>query len=148
MGLTDLYNAFKSLDMEQATINAIQDTRDRMIYLNKSQLNLDSQKSDGKYLRQYFDREYAIYKNELNPFPGLGNPDLNLTGKFYSGFFATVKGSKIEFGSTDSKTPMLEKKYGKAIFGLTEENKTDYAIETVRPEVVKYLEQKTGLKAT
>jgi len=148
MGLTDMYKAFKSLDMEQATITAITQTKDRMIYLNKSQLNLDSLKSDGTLLKQYFDREYAIYKNELNPFPGLGNPDLNLHGDFYSGFYATVKGSKIEFGSTDSKSDKLQRQYGKNIFGLTEENKSDYAVETVRPLVVNYLEQKTGLKAT
>lgn len=148
MGLTDMYNAFKSLDMEQAGRNAIEQTKERMIYLNKSQLNLDSQKSDGKYLRQYFDREYAIYKHELNPFPGLGNPDLNLTGKFYSEFFATVKGDKIEFGSTDSKSEGLQSKYGKNIFGLTSENEYDYATETVRPKIVSYIEKVTGLKAT
>lgn len=134
--------------MEQATVKAIEQTKERMVYLNKSQLNLDSMKSDGKLLSQYFDREYAIYKNELNPFPGLGNPDLNLHGDFYSGFYATIKGSKIEFGSTDSKSDKLQKQYGQNIFGLTSENVEDYATETVRPKVIEYVEKVTGLKAT
>lgn len=149
MGLTDLLNAFKSLNIETETVNVIERTKDRMVYLNKSQLNLESIDSKGNSIKpKYFDREYAVYKQELNPFLPFGAPDLNLTGAFYSGFYATIQGSKIEFGSTDEKTDKLTKRYGKNIFGLTQENKDEYATETVRPKVVEYVEKITGLKAT
>lgn len=148
MGLTELLKSFQSLNMEQATVKAIEATEGDMIKRNQLQLNIFGMDSKGNTLKPYFDREYATYKYEINPLPGFGIPDLELSGQFYSGFYATVKGTKIEFGSTDSKTGKLTKQYGKNIFGLTTDNVDEYATETLRPKVVEYVEKITGLKAT
>lgn len=148
MGLTDMYLAFKSLDMEGATVSAIDQTRSQAVQLNKEQLYFEGIKSDGSDLREYSSRSYALYKASLNPFVGYGRADFFVTGSFQGHMFARLEGNILEFGSTDSKTSKLEARDGKNIFGLTENNKYNYATEAVRPKVVEYLEQKTGLKAT
>src|SRR6187402_1144989 len=148
MGLTDMYNAFKSLQMEIETVKAIDQTRSQAVQLNKEQLYFDGIKSDGINLRGYDSTSYATFKHELNPEVGYGRADLFLTGSFQGHMFAKLEGSKLVFGSTDFKTGRLEKRDGVNIFGLTENNKTNYAVDVVRPKVIDNLEKVTGLKAT
>ena len=68
-----------------------------------------------------------MYKNQKNPEPGLGNPDLNETGDFWRGFrFKVLNKNQYEILSTDSKNDMLVKKYGEDIFGMSDDSKEDF----------------------
>lgn len=71
----------------------------------------------GERLKAYASAEYAFYKYQRNPIPGLGNPDLFDTGSFQSHIQTIVSGLTVNIGSTDSKAPQLEIKYP-GIFGL------------------------------
>jgi hypothetical protein len=57
---------------------------------------------------------------------GLGQPTnrvtLKDTGDFHDSFFARFVGKNIAIGATDEKAEKLEDRYGKAIYGLTDDN--------------------------
>lgn len=153
MTVKELYLKFKSLSAGFASVNAsseianaVKNTEEWLVELNKEQLSygLDSL---GQKLIQYRSFSYALDKEKMNPKPGFLIPDLKLTGKFYSGFFAKYEGKKIVFGSIDSKSDSLVEEYGKPIFGLTKENKEYYQNNILKEEILRIVERKTGLKA-
>lgn len=150
MGLQDLLKSFQSLNMEQAVLRAVESrsSTDEFKRLNKEQLFNFGVDSDGVKLKRYVSNYYAKEKNYDNPRPGFGVPDLYVTGSFYRDFFTSVGPQKIDVSSKNEKTKGLVANYGKNIFGLTDDNTTYYAIITIRPKVVEYVEKITGLKAT
>jgi hypothetical protein len=94
--------------------------------------------AEGGTFRKYQSSAYARRKNQMNPLPGLGNPDLKYTGAFYRGISATVANGKIKVQSSDSKAVELEAKYGKdKIFGLNPEEMQDFTQAKVKPEFSK-----------
>lgn len=109
--------------LDDQALKIIAELQDKIVELNtKDQLfkGLDAkgQKLSPKYSRV----RYARAKNSANPLPGLGTPDLKLTGKFYSDFFVTAKNGEFELFSSDDKADGLEAKYGEDIFGLSLDN--------------------------
>lgn len=56
------------------------------------------------------------------------------TGDFYGDFFVNFGAEYLAIGSNDEKALKLERKYGKDIYGLTEENQDELA-EMVKPEL-------------
>jgi hypothetical protein len=150
MGVTirAMLDKVKSLNLTSQVPKIIQQTSGYAIKLNQSQLYEHGEDSTNKNLK-YSSPSYAINKNRINPSPGLFNADLFVTGKFYKGFYAQVKGgTSILFGSTDFKSLDLEKKFGNKIFGLTMDNQKIYAVDIVYPELQKYITSKTGLQFT
>jgi hypothetical protein len=81
-------------------------------------------------------------KNSMNPLPGLGVPDLKLTGAFYRGFQTKVTPEAFSTSSTDEKNDALTAKYDP--FGLDQESKSEY-IEKLRPVFVKNVKGKLKL---
>lgn len=99
----------------------------------KAQLS-EGLSSVGGTFPKYRNPAYARKKNALNAKPGLGNPDLKLTGAFYRGITAVVSGGKIKINSTDSKTDSLKAKYDKdKMFGLYPEEMNDFIQNRLRP---------------
>lgn len=90
------------------------------------------------YRKQY----YRVFKNEINPAPGLGNPDLYLTGSFYQGIGVVVTDTTYTVSSDSENAERLEIKYGSQIYGLTPQNKAAYCAETLKPAII------TNLKTT
>lgn len=90
--------------------------------------------SEGGTLRKYRNPAYARKKNSMNPLPGLGNPDLKLTGSFHRGIVTKIESGKVVIKSTDEKAQGLEAAYGKdKIFGLHPETKSQLINEKLRP---------------
>lgn len=58
------------------------------------------------------------------------------TGSFYEGWFIRVERDRVIFSSRDSKTNELVDRYGADIFGLTEENLEDFAINYILPKLI------------
>jgi hypothetical protein len=96
-------------------------------------------------LQPYKSPWYANIKHAKNPLPGLGVPDLKLTGAFHRGIYADVQGDRIVWGSRDEKSERLQKKYD-AIFGLNRDSKSAFIREHLRPAFNRQIEQATGLK--
>ena len=155
-------SALKSLNIRQMAIEAIEKNLRDMVSLNQSQL-YEGKTTSGKRFRKYAKyktadgREYADMKNQMNPRPGLGNPDLNLTGAFYRAIFAELEGDNFIMDSTDEKSGLLQSMYdgnspgqlsadGEAsnIFGLTREN-WELFRDKCREDFCKEFEKRTGL---
>jgi hypothetical protein len=63
--------------------------------------------------------------------------------------YAKVMGRELEFGSKDEKSEKLEKKYATAkgaLYGLTEDSRDELVESHLRPEWMKDISGKTGLK--
>lgn len=147
MTIPALLTRVKKIDLRKAAIAVIQETSADLVELNKKQLYEKSITSEGVLLKLYSSPLYAINKNERNPLPGLFHPDFRDTGAFQDGMYAQVKsGSVIMYGSTDSKSALLEARDGKEIFGLTKDNIRVYALGVFYTGIQKYVTLTTGLR--
>lgn len=77
----------------------------------------------------------------------LGQPydrvTLFYSGAFYRSFLLKIdkENLSLEIFANDEKTPKLIRKYGKEIFGLTDENESFVNKEILKPEILKYIHQ-------
>lgn len=142
-----LLRGFQSIRLEQQIPKIIESDAELLANYNKDQLNRGLTSKGEEISPGYASPIYESEKNALNPLPGLGVPDLKLTGAFYGGFNVTAGYTGIfTFDSSDSKTPQLEAKYGKYIFGLTNENKKIYATTVFVGKLQDYITGATGLR--
>lgn len=129
-----LRNSEKTVTKEiQMVLNA---NKMFLIELNTSQLaeGIDSHGDSMGNTIPYKSAAYATYKNRLNPLPGLGTPDLRLTGDYWDSIQAVVKAREVQMIATDSKAGKLARYEG---IGLAPES---------LPEVSNLLRQKMNLK--
>ena len=140
MNLKEVANRLRTLNVRELAADVIIETDKAYLDLNKSQLYLRGEDSEGNPLRSYYSPAYALYKNKLNSRPGFGTPDLFVTGKFYGGFVLNVVGNDVVADSTDSKTSKLTAQYGEKIFGLQENSKEVYRKEFLLPTFFRKLE--------
>ena len=128
----------KSVDLQTIGVNIVVDNKIELLDLNKDQLLNDGMNKNMVKLRSYRSASYARRKNQRNPSPGLGTPDLYNTGAFQDGFTLKINSkSSFDIFSTNSKNSELTKKYGKDIFGLTETSKETFGREVMQPELVR-----------
>ena len=141
--VVDMMANLSLLDIENESIAAIGVTSEKILDLNRDQLyhGFDSEKTR---LKKYRDPDYAEMKRGMNPNPGLGNPDLILTGAFVSSFQVDADSSGLEIKADDPND--LTGKYGDQIFGLDDENQQYYNQEVFLPELASKIEDLTGLK--
>lgn len=138
----------RSVNLRDQVPVIIEQTKEEAVKLNRLQLYDMSQDKNEMSLLIYRSPSYATYKNKRNPKPGLGHPDLFLTGSFQNKMFATVEKETLNISSRDSKTFDLIKQYGDDIFGLSEKSKSIYANGVVYEGIRRYITNKTGLKFT
>lgn len=136
--LSDQLRSVLAVDMEEVLLREIRKHKGVLIRLNQDQLLLSGQDSEGNMLEAYHSEWYANRKLLLNP---AGVTDLRLSGKFYASFFVEVEDFPLIFGASDSKTQMLIDKYGKNIFGLSEESKRFFIDNYLKEAVLKYYQR-------
>jgi len=89
--------------------------------------------------------EYNHFTIEIKQL--LGQPydrvTLFYSGAFYRSFYIKIdkENLSLEIFANDEKTPKLIRKYGKEIFGLTDENESFVNKEILKPELFKYIQQ-------
>lgn len=145
MTINGLLKKVETLDLRSEAPKLVQQTSYEIIVLNQQQLYSGLEADGDKARPEYKSKYYAKKKNQQNPKPGFGVPDLFATGAFYKGFAVAIKGDMYEIGSVDSKSDRLEKQYGKQIFGLTKKNKEKYAKGVLYEGIKRYVTGKTGL---
>lgn len=127
----------RTIDVATIGVSIIVDTKPELLQLNKDQLMNEGVDKNSKKLKSYASNSYAVRKNRMNPFPGLGTPDLYLTGGFQNSFTLRINSkSSFDIYSTNGKNNDLTKKYGKDIFGLTTDSKTEYQREVMQPQLI------------
>lgn len=138
--LTDIISKLNSVsekEFESKILEIVDSKKNEVLDMNTSQLFSGRDSSD-QNMTSYYSEGYAEMKNLMNPTPGLGNPDLKLTGDFYKGFFLKDDTFPISFSSTDNKTEMLTQKYGENIFGLDNDN-LEKLRQDIKPEIQEYI---------
>lgn len=143
--VAELLNTLNEVDVATEAVTAITQTKDEMIMLNQVQLSAGYD-SEGYRLLQYRSKDYAASKHLQNPLPGIGNPDLILTGAFISSFDVKLSGYDILFNASDDKAPELLSKYGDDVLGLMHGQQRYYNEEVFYPVFARQIENKTGLK--
>lgn len=104
-----LIRRIEQANVEQALHDAFQQNAQAIEDKNREQL-FEGYDRNGKRLKPYRRAKYARVKNEMNPLPGLGNPDFKVTGAFYRGVHVTVEGQVIKTNLSDSKSDELLKR--------------------------------------
>lgn len=95
---------------------------------------------DGSRIGYYRNQAYRNFKRGLNP-SASGTVDLILTGSFTRQLFVDdVRPSLFRFDSRDDKSGLLETKYGKDIWGLSE-RRWDERQKAYSEELAKWLKQ-------
>jgi hypothetical protein len=138
MTIKEAFRRAQFLNLRKQVPIIIELTSEEIIALNQAQLYTRSIDSDGDALGGYQDAFYEELKKGLNPQLN-GKVDLYLTGDFYSGFYVQVDDTEFIIGSTDEKSQKLENKYGKWIFGLTDESKSEYIRKVFFNAVLNYV---------
>jgi hypothetical protein len=133
---------FKSINFKEVTMDSFIETNEVVIEKNLDQLG-DGKSKNGTPLKKYASDNYAVFKHRLNPSPGLGNPDLKLTGKYWDGWFIKQTGeTQYEMGSTDSKAAYLDAHYNKEQYGLDSDSRANYIKEDYLPILTKNVRKK------
>jgi len=144
--LQDMANKLKNINLVEIVDNAIDQTKGSIVNLNKDQL-LHGIATDntllGRYTPAYAKRKSKI-KQSLAP---SGIYDFSLYGSFQDGMYSADKGDIIEVGSIDLKEGWLEKYGGGAnrVFGLTDENKTEYSQTILKPIIQEKIKSYLGI---
>jgi hypothetical protein len=120
-------------EQAQELAKIIDKYQEEVFNLNRKQL-MEGVDSDGLSLGEYANEDYARMKKTLNP---RGVIDLRLNGDFHGEFFL-VSEVPLIIWSYDGKTDFLVQRFGKKIFGLTEDNKKVFITGYVRPEFGEY----------
>ena len=121
------------MDLSAIAASSIDKTAEEISRLNVDQLRHGLTASEGR-LKRYRNNKYARVKNEMNPLPGLGNPDFILTGAFTSKIQTEVSGGLIGTHSYDEKAPELEARDGADnIYGLGPARHKVYVEESLQP---------------
>lgn len=142
--INSMLQKVSSIDLPNQVPIIIEQTSETAINLNRQQLYEMSTDKNNMSLLMYKWPSYAQFKNRKNPKPGLGHPDLFLTGSFQNQMFMKVEKETFEISSKDGKTFDLIKHYGDDIFGLTLDSKKEYA-KTVWLGIKNYITAKSGL---
>lgn len=128
-------------------VGIIEDHEEFITGYNKEQL-ISGFDRNGERFKPYGGLLYALEKNKQNPKAGYGNPDLNLTGAFYRGFFISVTGTTFEISSNDSKNDELLSKYGSSVFGLSNASLASYSKNEFFDEFKKFIENTLKITMT
>lgn len=99
----------------------------------------------GKIKPKYRNHAYARMKSEMNALPGIGTPDLRLTGAFYNSIQVDIGGQDVEFLATDSKSESLTEKYGDEVLGMSEKQHNYLVEEPLYSTFIGLIKEKTGL---
>lgn len=139
--INQLRSRLTALNVKEVGYQSVEETKEVIAEIQREQM-FQGLNAEGKKIGRYRNNKYARAKNEMNPLPGLGIPDLKLTGAFYRGFETKVTPETFSTSSTDEKNDELTAKYDP--FGLNKESKVDYA-EKLRPVFVKNVKEKLKL---
>lgn len=95
------------------------EVNDFMIKMNIKQMDAGKDANNMSIVPDYTERTVAIKQKKGQIYSRVTLED---TGDFKGAMKTQNRGNKIDFYSEDSKSEMLQAKYGPAIFGLNEKN--------------------------
>lgn len=146
--VSDLIDTLKNFNLNATITACIEQTKDDYIELNTQQQLFKGLDATGNEMAPlYKSPYYAKKKNQMNPIPGLGVPDLKVTGSFYQKMNIEVESDSFKISSDVDYAQYLEKNYeDEKIYGLTEENQEEYNQGPFFNALEQKITEETGLK--
>ncbi len=146
MTLHEANRRLKGFDILQEVEDAVAETSGDIITLNQGQMSIGKRADSTDITPTYSDLTIMLKDEKGQESRWVTLRD---TGSFWSDMFVDVGNSSYEVGSADAKTAKLEKKYGKKIFGLSKESKSEeyipiYLLPAIQSRVTKKLGFKFG----
>lgn len=144
MTLHQLGRKLEGFSLLEELKESIIETSSEIIILNQGQMSL-GKRADGSEITP----SYADYTIELKESKGQESRWVTLrdTGEFWNDMFVDVNAETFETSSANEKTAKLEKKYGKKIFGLSKESKSEEYIPLyLFPALKERITRKLGFK--
>lgn len=145
MDLEQFRDNLLSISVNDLIDETVVETEQKILGHNKEQM-LFGKGTDGQNLGYYKWPEYAEAKAKFfaNYHAPFGVYNYYKFGSFQDLMYARPLLTAIEIGSKDKKTQRLETLAGGAsrVFGLTEENKTEYADQDFKPVFIEKLKSK------
>lgn len=131
MSLEKVIKELKEIDLGRIIEDGIKNNDESLIRYNTREQLYYGIDALGKQLKPKYSESYKKYKSRI------GQPTdrvtLFLKGDFYDGFNISGRGFPFSVESNDSKAGMLEKKYGKNLYGITSENRAKFIKEILLP---------------
>lgn len=81
--VSQMRERLKSVNLIDEALSIVSERQEQVLSLQKMQMKTGRGKKL-RTLKKYRNPDYSKKKNQMNPAPGLGNPDLYLTGNLYS----------------------------------------------------------------
>lgn len=132
-----ILNKVKSIDLRESAVMAMEDTAPAYRKEQQDQLFKGLDSKEAKIEPAYTARTVAIKSRKGQPTDRVTLKD---KGDFYRGIFIDVRGDIFVTESMDSKSGMLQKKYGTQILGLGLHARIEY-IRTLRPVFINKIKQ-------
>ena len=139
--IAELYNVLKTVNINVIAKTAMGKTTKNLVDLQKAQL-LKGLRQDGTSQKFYSKRSQNMF----------GKPNIAMqmkdTGAYHKSITVDVGSDEFEMLATDSKSEMLEDKYGgrSTLLGLTDQSTEFYTENNFQPEFNKLILEKTGLE--
>src|SRR6186713_543500 len=124
--ITQKINQLKSIDLDAAIPQIMQQTAYEITALNQSQMYAGLDSDGRKITPKYKSKSYSLKKATRNPAPGYGTPDLFLNGYLYKGMGVTFTKDTFTIRSNVTYFSKLENYYqknGSTVFKLSQKSK-------------------------
>jgi len=114
----EIRDRIRKIDPKGIAETIVYGSQDMIVSLNREQLRRGKDSTGYDIAPSYRSDAYSAFKQDKNPLPEYGVPDLRNEGDFYDAMYFDI--DAMNPYSSDPKTPSLVRKYGKHIFGLNE----------------------------
>lgn len=146
MTLHSLQRSLKGFDIREEVRQTIVETADNIAELNRGQMFIGKRADDSEILPTYSDLTIEIKDENGQPSDRVTLKD---SGAFWASIKVNVATDTFEIMATDEKSDKLQKKYGTAVLGLSNDSKyEEYIPLYFMPELKKRIESKTVLRLT
>lgn len=127
-----------SADLEIQAAEVVRENSNILIDMNTEKLKEGKTSTEDNISPSYYSDDYAQMKNDMNPRPGFGVPDLFLEGDFQERFFVEDVEMGWQIDSKNEKRNMLLSKYGEDVLGNTEQDEREFNEEYIVPELIEW----------
>jgi hypothetical protein len=126
MDALELFTNLEGMNIHAIAMDALKMNTDVMADLNAEQMAQGIRATGSEIKPAYHPLTVEIKRTEKTGLAAVtDHVTLYDTGSHYRQLYAEVKGDEIEYGSRDSKSEKLENKYGRTIYGLTEDSREE-----------------------
>ena len=143
--LREMSKRLKNLDTTKIYIQVMNQESEQVLDMNRSQLLLGLTSRGKKIKPKYRNKRYAQKKRKLNSKPGIGTPDLKLSGDFHNSFTLKKKNNDYEFDATVSYKKYITPSRGDYgydnVFGLNPKNQKKFNNEIFYPEYMERIKR-------